>query len=141
MALDWTKNARVRSLAANDAIWHTALTNDLGGDEVFAEFLEIHARPGDLLTTVSSSGNSVNILKVIAKARSIGLKVVTFSGLRADNHSRTLGDVNVYSPAKTYGMVECAHQTLLHIWLDHFMDVTEWNRTECQNMKATEFRP
>jgi D-sedoheptulose 7-phosphate isomerase len=141
MALDWTKNGKVRSLAANDAVWHTALANDRGGEEVFAAFLEIHARAGDLLITISSSGNSANIIKAIVKARALGLTVVTLSGLRPDNQSRALGDLNLYSPAKTYGMVECAHQVLLHVWLDHFMNVAEWNRTEHQNMKATEYRP
>jgi D-sedoheptulose 7-phosphate isomerase len=141
MALDWTKNGKVRSLAANDPVWHTALANDRGGEEVFAAFLEIHARAGDMLITISSSGNSANIIKAIVRARSLGLTVVTFSGLRADNRSRALGDLNLYSPAKTYGMVECAHQVLLHVWLDHFMGVTEWNRAECQNMNAAAYHP
>jgi D-sedoheptulose 7-phosphate isomerase len=141
MALDWTKNGKVRSLAANDAVWHSALANDRGGEEVFAAFLEIHARAGDLLITISSSGNSENIIRAIVKARALGMTIVTLSGLRADNRSRALGDLNLYSPAKTYGMVECAHQVLLHVWLDHFMGVAEWDRVQHQNMKASEYHP
>ena len=62
------------------------------------------------------------------------MNVVTFSGLKPDNYSRRMGDINFYVPAKTYGIVECSHQVLLHAWLDKYMGVLEWDRTECQNM-------
>ena len=62
------------------------------------------------------------------------MNIITFSGLKPDNQSRKMGDLNFYIPAKTYGIVECAHQVLLHIWLDQYMGVFEWKRTECQNM-------
>ena len=68
------------------------------------------------------------------------MKVVTFSGLRPDNISRKLGDLNFYIPAKTYGIVECAHQVLLHLWLDQYMQIYEWEREEYQNMRLTEFQ-
>ena len=109
MALDWSKNGGVPAISLNDSVQLTALGNDLGYDDVFAAALQWHARSGDLLVTISSSGNSPNIIKAIGVAREIGMKVITFSGLKPDNESRKLGDLNVYVPAKTYGMVECAH--------------------------------
>jgi D-sedoheptulose 7-phosphate isomerase len=96
--------------------------------------LGYYSKKGDLLVTISSSGNSLNIIKSIEMAREKGMGVVTFSGLKPDNQSRKMGDLNFYIPAKTYGIVECAHQVLLHVWLDQYMGVVEWNRTECQNM-------
>ena len=45
-----------------------------------------------------------------------------------------MGDLNFYIPAKTYGIVECAHQVLLHAWLDKYLGIFEWDRAECQNM-------
>jgi len=124
MALDWTKNGKVKTLAFSDSALLTALGNDFGGDEVFAKAIQLYAQRDDLLVTISSSGNSPNILKVIATARELGMGVVTISGLRPDNRSRSLGDLNFYVPAKTYGVVECAHQVLLHMWLDRFMGIT-----------------
>ena len=44
------------------------------------------------------------------------------------SQSRALGDLNFYVPAGTYGIVECAHQVLLHAWLDRFLGIEEWNR-------------
>lgn len=139
MALDWSKNGRVPSHSFSDSATLTALGNDLSYEDAFATALGWYFGKGDLLVTISSSGNSPNIVKTIAKARELGMKVVTLSGLKPDNQSRRLGDLNLYIPAKTYGMVECAHQVLLHVWLDRFMGVREWERDGFQNMNRDEF--
>ena len=140
MALDWTKNGGVPTQSMSNPAVLTSLGNDLGFDEVFAVALGWYGRPGDLVVTISSSGNSPNILRAIEKGREIGTRVVTLSGLRPDNASRKLGDLNFYIPAKTYGIVECAHQVLLHLWLDRFMGIAEWDKIEEQNMRRGEFR-
>lgn len=140
MSLDWSKNGGIPVVGMHDAAQLTALANDNGYDEVFAAPVRWHARPEDIVVTISSSGNSPNIVKAIQAAREVGAKVVTYSGLKEDNKSRVMGDVNWFVPAKTYGVVECAHQSLLHMWLDSFMGITEWNREEAQNMNKKYFR-
>lgn len=139
MALDWTKNGGVPTHSFSDSALLTALGNDLGYEESFAAPLDWYAKSGDLLITISSSGNSPNIVKTIEAARSKGMGVVTLSGLKPDNASRQMGDINLYIPAKTYGIVECCHQVLLHVWLDKFMGITEWERDGFQNMRKDEF--
>ena len=139
MALDWSKNGGVPSHAFANSALNTAMGNDLGFDEAFSAPLGYYAKKGDLLITISSSGNSENILKSIEVAREKGMTVVTFSGLKPDNKSRKKGDLNFYVPAKTYGIVECAHQVLLHAWLDKYMGVVEWEREGFQNMKKNAF--
>lgn len=141
MALDWTKNGKVRTFSFSDSALLTALGNDYGGEDVFVAALNLYAQKNDLLVTISSSGNSPNILKAIASARELGMHVVTMSGLKSDNRSRSLGELNFFIPAKTYGIVECAHQALLHIWLDCFMGITEWSMETYQNMQAKSFQP
>lgn len=139
MALDWTKNGGVPTHSFASVALLSAMGNDLGFEEAFSAPLSWYGKSGDLLVTISSSGNSKNIIKGIETARGRGLKVVTFSGLKPDNQSRKLGDLNFYIPAKTYGIVECAHQVLLHIWLDRFMGVREWSRVGFQNMNSEAF--
>ena len=139
MSLDWSKNGGVPCVPLFDLSHLTALGNDLGYDEIFAEPLKWHGTVSDVLITISSSGNSPNILRAIEVAREKGMKVITLSGLKPDNKSRKLGDLNLYIPAKTYGIVECLHQVLLHAWLDHSMGVEEWDREDVQNMNASEF--
>lgn len=122
MAVDSSKNGGVRSLAFNDAALLTAVSNDISYDKSFAFPLKRFADNGDLLITISSSGNSPNVIEAITVAREIGLQVVTLSGMKPQNRSRQLGDLNFYIPAATYGLVESCHQTLLHCWLDKFME-------------------
>ena len=134
MTLDWSKNAGVSTRCFSDAALLTAVINDAGADELFALPLRCHAGAGDLLVTVSSSGNSPNIVNALRAGRELGMTIVTLSGLKPDNASRTLGDLNLYVPAKTYGIVECVHQILLHSWLDAYLGIEEWNRETEQNM-------
>ncbi len=126
LALDCAKNAGLRALAFNDPASLTALGNDLGYDQTFAAPLRWHGRVGDVLVAISSSGKSPNILAAIAAARECEMSIVTLTGLRPDNPARRIGDVNFFVPGRTYGVVECAHQILLHCWLDAFMGLEEW---------------
>lgn len=122
MAADACKNGGLRALAFNDPSLLTAIGNDLAFDQLFALPLTRLARPRDLLISVSSSGNSPNIVRALETARSMPMRVVTLSGKDADNQSRTFGDLNFYVPSGRYGWVECAHQAILHCWLDQYMD-------------------
>ncbi|MDB4474194.1 SIS domain-containing protein [Opitutaceae bacterium] len=141
MALDWTKNGRVASRSFGDSAWLTAAANDLGVDQVFSAGIELHAREGDMLVAISSSGRSPNIIRAIEQSRSLRMGIVTLTGLTTDNPVRKLGDVNVYIQANTYGMVEVAHQYWLHLWLDRFMGIAEWKRSSPQDMRIDSFNP
>ena len=100
----------------------TAIANDLSYEEVFAYRISKMMEEKDMLITISSSGNSPNVIRAIEEARKKGAFIVTLSGKGADNKSRKLGDLNFWVPLKTYGMVESAHAVFLHTWLDMFMD-------------------
>ena len=123
MAADASKNGNFRSQAFNDVALMTAVSNDIAYEECFAMPLKRFATPGDVLVTISSSGNSPNIIRAIETARETKLHVITVSGMKSDNRSRQMGDLNFYVPADTYGVVEAAHQVLLHCWLDRFMEM------------------
>jgi D-sedoheptulose 7-phosphate isomerase len=118
LAVDFSKNGGLRSLAFNDPSALTCLGNDLGYENVFAKQIEFHARPGDLLIAISSSGRSPNILAAVAMARKRDCRVVTYSGFTEGNDLRRTGDVNFYVPALEYGFVEVAHLALCHAVLD-----------------------
>jgi D-sedoheptulose 7-phosphate isomerase len=122
MAADACKNGRFRSMAFNDAALMTAISNDISYEESFAMPLKRFADPGAVLVTISSSGNSPNIVRSIEAARKLELQVVTLSGMKPNNRSRQMGDINFYIPADTYGVVEVTHQAILHCWLDKFME-------------------
>lgn len=118
LAIDFSKNGGLRSLAFNDPAALTCLGNDLGYQNVFAKQLDFHARAGDLLVAISSSGQSPNILAAVAMARKRQADVITFSGFDERNDLRRAGDVNFYVRSSEYGFVEIAHLSLCHAILD-----------------------
>lgn len=118
LAIDFSKNGGLRALAFNDPAALTCLGNDLGYENVFAQQIFFHARPGDLLIAISSSGRSPNILKAVQEARARGCSILTLSGFGADNPLRRAGDVNLYVPSSAYGFVEITHLALCHAMLD-----------------------
>jgi D-sedoheptulose 7-phosphate isomerase len=118
LAIDFSKNGGLRSLAFNDSSALTCLGNDLGYENVFAQQLDFHARPGDLLIAISSSGRSANILAGVTVARARNCGVVTFSGFSDDNDLRRTGDINFYVRSSEYGFVEVVHLSLCHAILD-----------------------
>lgn len=118
MALDFSKNGKMRATAFNDGVALTALGNDLGYENVFAKQIEWHGRKGDVLIAISSSGKSPNILKGVEAARAHGCEIITFSGFGEGNPLRQSGDVNFYVRSMEYGFVEVAHQAIIHAILD-----------------------
>ena len=80
---------------------------------------------GDLLIAISSSGNSVNILNAVSKAKSKIYDVITLSGFKSDNKLRFLGDVFYYLGIENYGVIECFHQIILHAMIDNYVTVIE----------------
>ncbi len=117
-AIEFLKNGGIRALALNDSAALTCLSNDLGYANVFSEQLKIHGLPGDVLIAISSSGQSVNILKGVEVARANRMQIATFSGFQPDNLLRARGDVNFYVNSNQYGFVEVAHHALIQAMLD-----------------------
>jgi D-sedoheptulose 7-phosphate isomerase len=91
----------------------TAIANDFAYAEVFVFPLRTLAAPGDLLITVSSSGNSENIVRAIEWARGNGLKTIAMTGF-SGGRSAPIADVNLHVQAENYGIVEDIHQSLMH---------------------------
>src|SRR5262245_54980834 len=58
----------------------TAVSNDLGYEQVFARQLAGLAQPGDILIAISTSGKSRNVVKAVEKAKEIGCFTIGLAG-------------------------------------------------------------
>ena len=58
----------------------TAMGNDYGYENVFSRELEAVAKSGDILIAITTSGNSLNILKAVEVAKKIGLQSLVLTG-------------------------------------------------------------
>lgn len=140
MALDFAKNGKIKAYSLSDSALLTALANDYSYEESSVEFLKINSvNSNDLVITISSSGNSKNIVNVLDFCSENKIKTLAFSGLKVDNLSLKKSLYSIYVPAYTYGIVECCHQVIIHLILDKFMNIYEWDRKTFQNMSNDNF--
>lgn len=106
-------SSRIYSLSATVEII-TAIGNDLSYDEIFVYQLRCLAKPGDALITISSSGDSENIVRAAVWARENGIPVIAMTGF-SGGRSAALADVNLHVSADNYGVIEDVHQSLMHL--------------------------
>jgi D-sedoheptulose 7-phosphate isomerase len=115
---DLCKAVGLRSLVFTEQPLLTALSNDDGYEVAYESLVRLWANEGDLLIAISSSGRSNNILNAVSAARGRRLNVLTLSGFDGDNPLRKSGDVNLYIPSHSYGLVEIAHAALTQFFTD-----------------------
>ncbi|KRS16557.1 D-sedoheptulose-7-phosphate isomerase [Roseovarius indicus] len=118
-AVDFTKQAKVRSMDFNEPNLITAFSNDYGYENWMARALECYADEGDAVVLTSVSGTSPNVVKAAEYARDHGLKIVTFSGKSPDNPLRGIGDINFWIGSFAYNVVEAVHM----LWLTTVVDM------------------
>jgi D-sedoheptulose 7-phosphate isomerase len=128
MAADLSKNTigpnmrRFRIMSLNDNMsLVSALSNDLGYENVFAEQLQNLIHPGDVLIAISGSGNSPNVLKAIEYAQSRSAEVAALLGFDGGK-AIELADLSVLVDSHDYGVVEDAHLIINHILVEYFRE-------------------
>lgn len=74
------KRPAVAAISISDSSHLTCVANDYGFDAIFSRFIEAVGQPGDTLVAISTSGNSMNIIKAVEAARENGMKVIGLTG-------------------------------------------------------------
>ena len=118
MTADYMKNGGMNTYSLYDNAVTTCMGNDYGYEYIFSRPLDFLMKKGDLLVDISSSGNSLNIIKAIEIAESKEGAVITFTGFESDNMIKQMGNVNVYVPCRKYGIVESIHNLMLQQIVD-----------------------
>lgn len=113
---------RFRVLSLNDNVsWLTALGNDYAYDEVFSRQLSNYGQAGDLVLTMSVSGNSPNLVKAVEWARQNQLRTVALVGAKRGRLAEVAEQVVVVNDTH-YGRVEDAHMGICHMACYAFME-------------------
>ncbi len=108
------KSLKVHSLSSNMPLL-TAISNDLGYDRSFSFQLELaDLKADDVVVLISSSGKSENIVKAAQVAKSRGCKIIGLTGFSGGALKDT-ADVSLHVPFENYGVVEDAHQVIMHV--------------------------
>jgi D-sedoheptulose 7-phosphate isomerase len=113
---------RFRCLSLNDNIsWITALGNDYAYEDVFQRQLQNFARAGDIVMTLSVSGNSPNLVKAIDWAVNNGMYTIALVGAKRGRLAQIAQKVIVVN-SEHYGRVEDAHMGICHMICYAFME-------------------
>jgi D-sedoheptulose 7-phosphate isomerase len=95
----------------------TAVSNDLGFEQVFARQVTGLAQPGDVLIAISTSGKSRNVIRAVEAAKERGCRTIALVGASAEALG-SLCDVVVSVPATRTSRIQEAHITIGHLWCE-----------------------
>lgn len=92
----------------------TAGGNDIGFENVFARSVEALGNKGDVLLAISTSGNSVNVIKAVQEAKLKKMKSIGFLGGNGGK-LKSLVDLPIIIPSPNVQRIQESHITIAHI--------------------------
>ena len=103
----------------------TAIGNDFGFDLIFSKQLSNLAVKGDLLVTLSASGNSQNLLSAMNWAGANGVSNLALTGFDG-GQAKLIADFSLHVPTAIgdYGVAEDAHSILCHYLSSQFRSLS-----------------
>ena len=123
--IDFMNVGKISARTLHDSATLTCMANDYGYENAFSNIVKYTLKPKDILIAISSSGQSENIIAAVETSKSNDSTVITLSGFKPDNKLRTTGDINFWSNSADYGIVEIAHQFILHNIADRLVELQD----------------
>jgi len=116
---------RATALTSNSALI-SAIGNDIGFDEIFAQQLNRKASNGDVCVLISASGNSLNLIRAVEVSKKLGLETVAFLGFDGGKILNLVDySILVSSKIGNYGPVEDVHLAICHSIASRISSVLE----------------
>lgn len=96
----------------------TCTANDRGFEWVFARGVEAYGKPEDIFIGLSTSGNSLNIIKAFVQAKAQGLQTIAFLG-KGGGKTRGVADLElIIEGFQTSDRIQEAHMAAMHIIIE-----------------------
>jgi len=109
------------AIAISDASHISCVGNDYGYDEIFSRYLQALGNNGDILLAISTSGNSINVIKAAQMAKEKGMKVIGLTGKNGGKLA-ALCDVEIRVPFDGYAdRIQEIHIKIIHS-LIHYIE-------------------
>lgn len=96
----------------------TCTGNDLGFDWIFARGVEAYGKPGDVFVGLTTSGNSVNIIKAFEAADQLGLTTIAFLGKGGGKLKGFADHELIIEGFKTSDRIQEAHMAAIHMIIE-----------------------
>ena len=120
-ATDFTKQAKIPSIAFNDHNLITALSNDYGYEYWVSKAIEYYSEKNDMLIFISVSGESKNLINGIKLAKERNIKTASLTGSKETNTIKLNTDISLWVDSKAYNIVECIHTIWITLIIDMFV--------------------
>lgn len=93
----------------------TAIGNDFSFEDIFVKQLQNLGKAGDLLISISASGNSRNLIKAVEFANTSSIRTLSLVGFDG-GALKALSDYSIYVQTSIgeYGIVEDCHSIICH---------------------------
>ena len=91
----------------------TAIGNDYGYENVFSREIEAIVESRDVIIAITTSGNSINILKAIEAAKQKNIYIVVFTGDTGGSLSEDVDTINI--PSNETARIQECHILIGHI--------------------------
>ena len=102
------------SLCAHTSLM-TATINDNDADMIFAQQVYAYANENDLLISISTSGNSKNVMNAVKVAKALDVKVIALTG-ETGGALKEMADVTICAPSNETYKIQEYHLPVYH-WL------------------------
>ena len=126
-ATDFTKQAKIPSIAFNDHNLITALSNDYGYEYWVSKAIEYYSEKNDMLIFISVSGESKNLINGIKLAKERNIKTASLTGSKETNTIKLNTDISLWVDSKAYNIVECIHTIWITLIIDMFVGNPEYS--------------
>lgn len=104
---------RVMDIIDNSAVF-SAYANDEGYENAFAQHLANFVRPGDVVIGISTSGNSLNVLRTVELGNEMKAQTIGFTGFDG-GRLLALTSMNIHIDSSNIEQVEDIHLILCHM--------------------------
>jgi len=91
----------------------TCIANDFGYETIFERQLEGLAKNGDYLVALSTSGESPNVLRVLSKAQSLGVRTLSLLG-KGGGSALQISDSSILVASQTTARIQEMHKIIGH---------------------------
>ncbi len=98
----------------------TSISNDYAFAEVFAKQIGALGHPGDVLLAISTSGNSLNVVRAVEAAEEQQMKIVALTGRGGGRLGDMLreGDVEIRVDSDSTARIQEVHLLVIHCLCD-----------------------
>jgi D-sedoheptulose 7-phosphate isomerase len=105
----------IPALCISDPSHISCVGNDYGYEFIFSRYIDALGNKGDVLLGLSTSGNSMNIIRAAESAKEKGMKVIILSG-KDGGKLAPLADVELRVPHHGYAdRIQEVHIKIIHI--------------------------